>query len=212
MGLVADGHVLGEASARAVRSHAVSLPGLVGEALERAGCRLDHVEAIAVSIGPGSFTGLRIGLAFAKGLVYAGGLRLAAVPTLVALAHAAPLPAGTTVCAALDARKREVYAALFEVTEGRGRRRLMADVAVSAAVLAARLPAGCVLVGDAAATYPELGARARVLPLDVCPPRGSVVARLGWERLLAGESENPGAVEPAYVRLPEAEIHRTVSR
>lgn len=211
MGVVSDGAPLAEVSAPATRWHAASLPALVEQALARAKRRLEDVEAVAVSIGPGSFTGLRIGLALAKGIVFAGGLKLATVPTLEALAHAAPVAPGAIVCAALDARKQEVYAALFDVTEA-GRRRLTPDAVLSPARLLERLPTGCVLVGDAAATYPQLGARARVLALDLCPPRGVVVARLGWARLAAGEEASPGETEPVYVRPSEAEINRSGSR
>lgn len=204
-----DGTVLAEGTLRASGSHAASLPGLVDRVLAEAGLGIEAVEAVAVSIGPGSFTGLRIGLGFAKGLCFAGDLPLAAVSTLEALAHAVDAPAGATVCAALDARKREVYAALFEAQADGRRHRLGPDVALAPETLAARLPAGCLLVGDAAAAYAAvLGPRARVLPFDRHPPRGGVVARLGWERLAAGERADVGAIEPAYVRPPEAELVR----
>ena len=81
-----DGAVLGEGVHRESRSHTASLPLLVERVLRDAGLALEDVEGIAVSIGPGSFTGLRIGLALAKGLAFAGGLPLVGVPTLEALA------------------------------------------------------------------------------------------------------------------------------
>jgi tRNA threonylcarbamoyladenosine biosynthesis protein TsaB len=200
--------VLAEGTLRAQGSHAASLPGLAERVLTEAGLDAAAVEAVAVSIGPGSFTGLRIGLGFAKGLCFAGGLPLVTVPTLEALADAVEASPGTVVCAALDARKHEVYAALF-VVEPEGRRRLGPDQALAPEVLAARLPPGCVLVGDAAAAYPAVfDGRARVLGFDRCPPRGGVVARLGWARLMRGERAELGTVEPAYVRPPEAELAR----
>src|SRR4029450_12398160 len=89
VGLARADCALAEDVERASRAHIASLPHLVERVLARAGLGIRDVEALAVSIGPGSFTGLRIGLGLAKGLAFAGGLPLAAVPTLDALAHAA---------------------------------------------------------------------------------------------------------------------------
>jgi len=100
--------VLAEDAEPASRSHVASLPALVERVLARASLAIGDVEGLAISIGPGSFTGLRIGLGLAKGIAFAGGLPLAAVPTLEALAEVAGARPGQTVCAALDARKQEV--------------------------------------------------------------------------------------------------------
>ena len=207
-----DGVVLAEGVHRESRSHVASLPHLVERVLGEAALTIDDVEAVAVSIGPGSFTGLRVGLALAKGIAFAGRLPLAAVPTLGALAWVAEATPGETICAALDARKREVYAALFTATAD-GPRRLTPDLALSPDALAARLEPGWVLVGDATDVYGEvLAARAVVRPFATHPPRGGVIARLGWARLAAGEAADLGALEPVYVRLPDAELPRPPSR
>jgi len=198
--------VLAERAERESRSHTVSLPRLVERTLADAGLQVGDVQGLAVSIGPGSFTGLRIGLAFAKGLAYAGRVPLAAVSTLEALAWAADAPPGVRICAALDARKQEVYAALFEATCD-GPRRLGADVALRPAALARLLDAPCVLVGDAGEVYADvLGARADVRPFATHHPRGGIVARLGAARLARGDVADVGALEPTYVRAPEAEL------
>jgi len=202
--------VLAEDAAPAMRSHVASLPGLVEGVLGRAGLTIRDVEGVAVSIGPGSFTGLRIGLGLAKGLAFAGGLPLAAVPTLEALADTAGANPAATVCAALDARKREVYAALFRVDPDGALRRLWPDMALAADALAVRLPAGTVLIGDAGEVYPgAFGARIVRLPFATHHPRGGVVARLGARLLAAGEAVDVGAVEPLYIRPSEAELSRT---
>ena len=216
MGLASNGTVLAEAMHRESRAHAASLPVLVERVLADVGRRLEDVEAIAVSIGPGSFTGLRVGLAFAKGLAFAGGVPVVPVPTLEALAWVAEATIGETICAALDARKREIYAAFF-VAEAATLRRLGPDLALAPEVLAERLDGRCVLVGDAGEAYGELLApRAVVRPFMTHHPRGGVVARLGWERLLAGQAARPGAglgeLEPVYVRPPDAALPRPRSR
>lgn len=212
VGVARDGVVLAETAMRESRSHGASLPALVERTLAAAGCALEDVEGIAVSIGPGSFTGLRIGLGFAQGLAYAGGLPLAAVPTLEALASVAEAGAGETVCAALDARKQEVYAALFAAGPA-GPRRLTPDLALRPEALAARLEPPCVLVGDAGEVYGAvLGGRATLRPFATHHPRGGVIARLGWQRLCAGAGAAPGALEPVYVRAPEAALPRSDAR
>jgi len=210
--VVRDGELLGEAVYRDERSHTRSLTQLVERVLADAGLGITDVEALAVSIGPGSFTGLRVGLALAKGIAFAGGLPIAAVSTLEALAWTAEAAPGETVCAALDARKQEVYAALFTMTAG-GPRRDSPDEALAPATLAARLRPGCILVGDAGDVYGSvLGARVVLRPFATHHPRGGVVARLGWQRLRAGAAEPIGPLEPVYVRLPDAELPRTGSR
>jgi tRNA threonylcarbamoyladenosine biosynthesis protein TsaB len=211
-GVVRDGEVLGEGAYREERSHTRSLTQLVDRVLGDAGLAIADVDALAVSIGPGSFTGLRVGLALAKGIAFAGGLPIAAVATLEALAWVADAAPGDAVCAALDARKQEVYAALFTMTPD-GPRRETPDEALAPAALAARLRPGSILVGDAGDAYGALlGARAVLRPFATHHPRGSVVARLGWQRLRAGAAEPIGPLEPVYVRPPDAELPRTGSR
>ena len=206
--MLRDGLVQAEGAERESRSHVTSLPRLVERVLADAGLTVGDVEAVAISIGPGSFTGLRVGLGFAKGLVLGGGLRLIAVPTLEALAWVADATPGETICAVLDARKREVYAALFASTPA-GPRRLTPDLALAPDALAARLTPPCVLVGDASEAYADaLGARATIRPFATHHPRGGVVARLGWERLSGGDVADPGTLEPVYVRPPDAALPR----
>ena len=209
VGVARDDVVLAEDVEHAARSHVASLPHLVERVLARAGLGIRDVEGLAVSIGPGSFTGLRIGLGLAKGLAFAGRLPLAAVPSLDALAHVAGAAPGATVCAALDARKREVYAALFRIAPGGAPERLGPDEALAPDALAARLPAGTVLVGDAGEAYPDaFGAGVVRRPFATHHPRGGVVAGLGARLLAAGAAVDLGAVEPVYVRPSEAELVR----
>jgi len=190
------------------QSHGGVLPGLVRDALDRAGVGWDALDGLAVSIGPGSFTGLRIGLSLAKGIAYAGALPIAAVPTLEALAWAAGAAPGEVVWAVLDARMREVYAASFERT-ATGLVRRTADEALPPAVLAPRLDASTVVVGDAVSAYPELATGgARALSFATHHPHGGIIARLGTAILAAGGGADVGTLEPAYVRASQAELAR----
>jgi tRNA threonylcarbamoyladenosine biosynthesis protein TsaB len=204
--------VLAELVDVTTRAHGGVLPSLIGRALAQAASSWDDVGGLAVSIGPGSFTGLRIGLSLAKGIAFAGGTPIAAVSTLEALAWAATPSPGETVWAALDARMREVYAAAFERTDA-GLVRRTPDEALAPDALARRIEPSAIVVGDAADAYPALRATgARVLPFATHHPRGGIVARLGAAILRAGGAADVGALEPAYVRPSQAELARRVDK
>lgn len=211
--LVRDGDVLAERAERVASNHAGTLPRLVDETITAAGERPVRGDAVAVTIGPGSFTGLRIGLSFAKGLAFAGGLRLVGVPTLDALAVAAPMGAGR-LCVALDARKHEIYAALYERDHER-LVRLGEPRAIDAAHLAAAIAGPCTFIGDAVDVYGDvfrrvLGDDAILLPSSAYPAQARAVARLAAARLaLAPEGDDLASLAPTYVRPPEAELDQS---
>jgi len=177
--------------------HANRLLAAAEEALERAGVGWDEVERLAVGVGPGSFTGLRIGIATARALAQARDLPLVGVSSLEALAHGAV--GDHVVLAVLDARRGEVFAAAW-----RGDERLVEPVAIAPAALAESLLAGTLAVGDGAVRFREQLERAgagvpadssaihRVSALQVC--------RLGW----GGEHVDRDALVPDYRREPDA--------
>ena len=115
---LATGHLLGQSELRLDKSHSTHLTVLVQQLVENTGHRLADLAAVAVSDGPGSYTGLRIGAAAAKGLCFALDVPLLAVGTLPALAHQVaarvPMPAAYLYAPMLDARRQEVYTALYQ--------------------------------------------------------------------------------------------------
>lgn len=206
--VVADGQTLAEHTAES-RSHAASIVPLIDDLLQHAGCGVEDLEVIAVSAGPGSFTGLRVGLSVAKGIACATGARVVGVPTLEALARVVPDPNGV-ICPVLDARKGELYTACFELTDAGWTRHAEARLLTPEQLLTA-LPDRCTILGDAVVRYgtlftERLGARSTVLPWPAYSPRASIVARLAAERLLAGTAREGLSLEPFYVRPPDAEI------
>ena len=178
--LVDDGEVLGERASRAV-----TLLEDVDALLRQGGARPAHLDALAVGTGPGSFTGVRIGLATARGLALALGIPVAGVSTLAALAAGAPRGALPVV----DARRREVFV-------GNGEPRVLAPDALDELE-------GRVCVGDGAVRYRAvLEARGAVVPPDddlVHLPRARFHAELARD---FGPAER---VEPMYLRVPDAD-------
>jgi tRNA threonylcarbamoyladenosine biosynthesis protein TsaB len=208
---------LTERSERVGRGHADEILGMVDAVLREAGIGIGAVGGIAVTIGPGSFTGVRIGVSVAQGLAFGAGLRVVGVTTLEALAEQARRAGAAAVLACLDARMGEVYWACFE---GRA-----ADAAVGLGVPAVG-PPGSVRVpfsgpftgiGRGFGAYPELHTLAGLqLPAGATEslPRAADVARLGARRLAAGGGVDPAELTPLYVRDKVAltEIERTARK
>ena len=170
------------------------------------------MEALVVSIGPGSFTSLRIGLATAKGLCFRSPRRVAAVSTLEALAWAARAAEGTLV-PLLDARRGEVYAAAYQDLDGEKPRVLVPEGVYTAEELAGRLPPDCLLLGEGVAVAGEalrerLGPEVRIAPPDLGPSARHVGA-LGARALAAGLDADVDGLVPRYLRRPQAEVQRT---
>src|SRR5690242_3263068 len=211
LAIVADGQVLSEASHSAA-SHGAELPAAVAGMLERSGLSLRQIRAIAIGIGPGSFTGLRVGLSYAKGLQFATGCARIGVPSLDTLALAAAAQSrakpGRLICPVLDARKGEVYAALYR-TSGDGLEKLSDDLVVTLETLVPHFGTDVMLVGDAKAEEARFlalraGGHATCLDLAGLQLRGRVVAALGAAGLVRGEADNAFVLEPLYVRTAEA--------
>ncbi|MGB4780531.1 tRNA (adenosine(37)-N6)-threonylcarbamoyltransferase complex dimerization subunit type 1 TsaB [Candidatus Methylomirabilis sp.] len=182
---------------------------LIDRALQDAGITLGQVEGFAVAVGPGSFTGLRIGLSTAKGLVVVGGQPLVGVSTLEAMAWTLPFCAHP-VCPILDARKGEIYCALFRY-EGDRLIRLMDDTATAPDRLLSRIQQPTVFLGDGLVAYESL-VQSQLKELALFPPlagrggRAAAVAELGRRRLLRGDRDDLVQLAPQYLRPSEAEF------
>ena len=162
------------------------------------------LDGLAVAVGPGSFTGLRVAVSTIKGLALALSVPVAAVPTLDAMAAAVPF-ACLPVCAVIAARRNEVYACLYRWHEN-GMRREWKYVALTPAALAERLTEPVIVAGDGAALVAS--PHARLLPAPRRLPAPACVGILGLERLRSGEVVKPADLAPLYVRPPEAELKR----
>ena len=203
--------VLSELTVETRLTHSETLVPHIEEALRLADTERGTLSAVAVSLGPGSFTGLRIGLATAKGLAYGLGIPLIGVPTLEALAASFPVP-GTRVAPLLDAQKRRAYMALYEWTaEGLTCKRDVTVVSFEEMKSIVVAENGCVvLAGDmarkAAARGDALPPNAVVAPPSHIMPKASLVAVRAFLRLAKDEGKSPMELEPLYIRRSEAEV------
>jgi tRNA threonylcarbamoyladenosine biosynthesis protein TsaB len=208
--------LLAEISTFDERVHSERLLPAVDQLLRIADLSLDQIEAFAVSIGPGSFTGLRIGLATLKGLALGSNRPAVAVPSLAALTLAAAGAVGP-VAALLDARREEVYAVCLE-GPGEIGTPLIADAVFTAEELAAALPGSCTVVvgedaeGVAGAAAERAGGGLALLPAALGRARAFHTGLLGARLLARGEGQPSEDLVPRYVRRAEAEVRRTGER
>jgi tRNA threonylcarbamoyladenosine biosynthesis protein TsaB len=190
-------------------THSERMMTAIDYALKQSDMTLDKIDTIAVASGPGSFTGLRIGLATAKGLCYAAGKPLVLVPTLEALAWNFPY-CRYPVCVMLDARKGEVYAALF-LWKGDTFVTLVPETSIRPEDLLRDGDSPVVLAGEGAIRYRDrilsaIGERALAAPSHKMVPSPANIALLGVHRARRSEYSDPATAEPLYVRKAEAEV------
>ena len=212
--LVLDGKVLSETYLNTGLTHSQTLMTLVDTCLKNADKTLSVVDAVAVAAGPGSFTGVRIGVAAAKGLCFADHIPLYAISTLEAMALSAAVP-GYTICPVMDARCEQVYTALFTVEDGALTRKTE-DAPLKLNELlplakASGLP--LLLVGDGAALtarfFSGQGVDFAVFSEIYKYQHASAVAFAAWLRYNNGDpGEDADAVVPRYLRLSQAERER----
>jgi len=206
MALAQDGQVLGELILGPSVTHSRRLLPALDFLLAQTGRAKKDLEGLAVTLGPGYFTGLRIGVATAQGLALGLNLPAWGMSSLRLLAEAAAVGDGT-VWAVADARRELVYAACFQRGPG-GLERILEDCAISPARLAGMLHPPALLLGDGARLYAE---QLIVPGLTLAPAwaevtRPGILALRGEERLEKGESLSPEKLTPRYCRPSEAEI------
>jgi len=181
------------------RRNARDLAPFVAELLAGHGLTARDLAGIVVGLGPGSYTGLRVGLISAKVLAYVTGCALLGIPTFDVLARQAPADAGRVEVLA-DAQKDKVYHQAFVAgTAG-------PLTVIAWDVWAAACPAGTIVTGPGATKYPDrLPAGVTVLPAEVRQPTPAGLLSAGLARLERGERDDPFALEPLYLRPSSAE-------
>ena len=214
--IVDDDRVIDERGGDEARSHAERLPGEIVAIAAASQMLLSSVDLFAVASGPGSFTGLRIGIATIQGIAFVYGRRMVGISALEALAHCASLglPPGAHVAAWMDAYRRDVFAALYRVRDAPpfDPERLVALDPPSVDSPAAtwerwgsEFQAPAVVVGNGAVLYESIVTPSRVM----APPLlAGAIGRLAVGYSRRGAAVHPSAIHPLYVRRPDAEIAR----
>ena len=211
-----DGKLLREEFVNYKKTHSETLMPMVKQVLDACEKQIKQVNAIAVTIGPGSFTGLRIGLAAVKGMALALDIPVIGISTLEVMAHNFSYT-DALVCPLLDARKKEVYAGFFSVAQ-RYPQRLGEDVASSPEKFVSAAQRLCqqegkeqiILLGDGVYPYQsyfqeELGSNCLIAPTHLMLPRASALADLAESRAKDENYDDALSLRPVYLRLSEAE-------
>lgn len=211
-----DGKLLREDFVNYKKKHSETLMPVVDQVLTGCDKKVAQLSAIGVTIGPGSFTGLRIGLAAVKGISMAMGIPVVGLSTLEVMAHNFAYT-DALVCPLLDARKQEVYTGLFDVSAGTPRKIgeevacTPAEFAAKALQVAAREGRNrLILLGDGFYPYQDyfletLGDQALIAPSHLMLPRAAAVADLAAIRVKNADFSEAMALRPVYLRLSEAE-------
>jgi tRNA threonylcarbamoyladenosine biosynthesis protein TsaB len=207
------GEVRGEIRLVGSRRHAEQLAPSIASLVEWTGVRLDQLAAVAVGIGPGLFTGLRVGVTTAKVMAQALRIPVVAVPSLDLVAY--PVRhSSRLVVATLDARRREVFHASYRTVPG-GLQRITDYAVAPPDDLVAELEAGgeeVLLVGDGVAAHAEVFAgleRAEVAGPEFLAPSVSALVALATVRVEREEFVQPWDVRPLYLRESDAELNWT---
>ena len=192
-------------------THSETLLPNVEQVLKLAGVKREDLAAIAVSTGPGSFTGLRIGLAAAKAIAYGLNIPLVGIPTIEGLAWHYPVP-GVTVAGFIDAQKGNVYTAHY-CWKGSGFDEVKSIEVLSLAEAVdacAKVAGPVVAVGDMVTKklvkMDNLPKNLVIPPKHMLMPRAANIAMAGLDRLAAGQMDNIMDMEPIYIRKSEAEV------
>ncbi|MBW1718662.1 MAG: tRNA (adenosine(37)-N6)-threonylcarbamoyltransferase complex dimerization subunit type 1 TsaB [Deltaproteobacteria bacterium] len=214
--LIRDGRPVAEVGLASKETHSRRLIVIIKWLMQRLGLDWSDLGLLAVSLGPGSFTGLRIGLSTAKGLAFALGLPLIGVPTLDALASHVIACKGDFVCPVLDARKSQVYTALYQIRTSGELEKISPYQVIFPEELAAFVPYGqkVLLLGGGLLLYQDifvrgLGDRAVIVPSHMSHLRAAsvgILAELMWQK--DSKPDDFKTLKPIYVRPSEAEAKK----
>lgn len=207
VGIARDGELISLRESDEGRDHAKRVGVFVDELLRETGVMPDELDAVAVGMGPGSYTGLRIGVSFAKGLCYGLNIPLVAVGSLDALAEVAieDNEAGildvenwndAILCPMVDARRMEVYTRLFDA-KGEPMGEVSAEVVSEETFAEVRRERQLVIFGNGASKCCEALADATYINIT---PSARGLARLAQQRLTAGQTEDIAYFEPFYLK------------
>lgn len=202
--------LMGEVRINVKIAHAERLMPSIIWLLESSRIQIEEIDAFAISIGPGSFTGLRIGLSTVKGFAFATNKPVVSVPTLDAFARTVPFSA-YQICPLLDARKDEVFAGLYK-WEDNNIIKIMPERAIRPEELIKEITEKTVFIGDGITRYGDMikemsGDKAIFPPPSIMSPSAATVGEIAFEKIKQGDLADPVALTPFYIRKSEAELN-----
>jgi len=214
LAIIREGEIIAELTWRCGQNHSVELLPRLSRLLEQNNIDFQSVSAVIVSLGPGSYNGLRVGVSTAKGLAFSLGVPIVGIGTLEAIAygHAAT---GLPVCPVLGAGRGEFAAAIYRQKDGEWRR-VTAEHITTLDDLCRRIKSRTVFCGElpppAIKTLTErLGRKAVIPPSASRLRRAGFLAELGLKRLQAGDYDQPATLQPIYLRRPQITRPKTGS-
>ncbi|HUB26853.1 MAG TPA: tRNA (adenosine(37)-N6)-threonylcarbamoyltransferase complex dimerization subunit type 1 TsaB [Tepidisphaeraceae bacterium] len=206
--ICADGKVLAEQSFQHGLQHAARILPEIDALCRAQSWQPSQIDELYVSTGPGSFTGLRIGVTMAKAMAISTGVRLVAVPTLGVLAANAP-PEATNLIIVLDAKRNQIFTARFERMPGQAWTEKEPAHLDDLSSMLSRSGRPVWVLGEGIPWHEKFIDRSdsqiRIVPPTMWQARASAVAAIGWELARAGQFADPMTLTPVYVRRPEAE-------
>lgn len=216
--IIEDGILIAENICNKGKTHSQRLMPMIKTILDTVEMKASDMDAFSAAVGPGSFTGLRIGVTTVKGLAFAVQKPVISIPTLDALAYNIPCTNGL-ICPMLDARNSQVYTAIFRVSAGK-LERLTEYLGVHVGELCDKLrdmEDKVTFLGDACVLHKnyiveQLGNRADFATPNVAMPKASSVAQLAYYKLLAGEEESCFDMVPFYLRKSQAEREAEIKK
>ena len=203
-----NSQLIAEYTTNISKKHSQHLMPMIEHVLKNTELVPKDIGAIAVSIGPGSFTGVRIGISAAKGMAMALDIQTIGVSTLDGIAYNLMDLYTDQVCVITDARRKQVYTALYEKSKVK---KLTKDIALPIEELIKKIKKRTIFIGNATKLYAdllkkELGNLAQIAPQYLSIPRASSIALLGEKKLKEGKGASYFDLKPNYVRLSDAEI------
>ncbi|HBR17631.1 MAG: tRNA (adenosine(37)-N6)-threonylcarbamoyltransferase complex dimerization subunit type 1 TsaB [Deltaproteobacteria bacterium RIFCSPLOWO2_12_FULL_43_16] len=211
--LLEDNQLIAETTTHIQKTHAERLLPSIKNLFDTIGARIEEVDGFALTTGPGSFTGLRIGLSTIKGLAWSLNKPVVGVSTLEAMAMNIPY-ADKPICPVLDARKKEVYAGIYKFQDAECSC-IMPDTAISPTALIERIQEPTIFIGDGIQVFKSqisnLKSQILIAPPHLWPIKASNIGLLAWEKFKSGLVDKPDIIRLNYLRPSEAEIKKTVS-
>ncbi len=203
-----NSELIAEYMTNITKTHSQRLMPMIEQMLDNSELEPKDIGAIAVSVGPGSFTGVRIGISAAKGMAMALDIQTVGVSTLDGIAYNLVNSYTDQVCVITDARRKQVYTAIYEMPN---MKKLTEDMVIPIEELIKKIKKKTIFIGNATKLYAdllkkELGNLAQIAPQYLSIPHASSIALLGENMLKKGKGVSHFDLKPNYVRLADAEI------